>query len=304
MEVGMIRKALVLVVLLVGLGGADTARLAAQKQQQLFLSLVEPSGAPITDLQMNEVTIMEDGVECKTLKLEPINWPIKLQVLVDNGQAVTNPITSLRSGLHGLFDAIPDGIEISMFAIAPQPRPVVRPTTDKQKVVAGIDLIAPDNGAGAFFDALSEAASRIDKDKSQHFPVILLVGSDFGRSSALDRDFQKLQENIIKHAVTVHIVMVSAGGTRVGSVAGAGQTEIGLAVTKLSGGRYENIAAASRLATLLPELGQHIADSHRLQSHQYRLTYERPPNAKPMPTISASISHPGNPVLTIDGHIP
>src|SRR5438034_1379150 len=89
-------------------------RLAAQKQQQIFVSLVAPNGTPVTDLQASDVNVTEDGVDCKIVKLEPINWPTKLQVLVDNGKANTNPINSLRDGLKALFEQMPDGIEMSM----------------------------------------------------------------------------------------------------------------------------------------------------------------------------------------------
>lgn len=285
----------------VWLGGA---RLLAQKQQQLFVSLVDGTGAPVTDLKDGDVQIMEDGTECKVLKLEPIDWPTKLTVLVDNGQATTNPITNLRAGLRSLFEQLPDGMEVSVLTTAPNPRWIVRPTADKQKLVAGIDLITPDAGAGAFFDSLSEAAIRFDKDKMPQFPVIISIASDFGRQNVLDRDYQKLQENIIKHAVTVHVVMIAAGGERVGSVAGGAQTEIGLTVTKLSGGRYENINSNNRLVSLLPDLAKQVAASQKKQSHQYRVTYQRPANPKPMPQIAASIARNGATVLTIDGHIP
>ena len=71
-------------------------RIAAQKEQQIFVSVTAPDGTPVTDLQVGQVSVTEDGVECKIVKLEPVNWPIKLHVLVDNGKPNTNPINSLR----------------------------------------------------------------------------------------------------------------------------------------------------------------------------------------------------------------
>jgi hypothetical protein len=278
-------------------------RLAAQKQQQIFISLAASNGTPVTDLQVGDVGVTEDGVACKIVKLEPINWPTKLQVLVDNGKVNTNPINSLRDGLKALFDQMPDGVEMSLYTTAGTPRPIVKPIADKQKLIDGIGLIAPDGGAGMFFDALSEAAGRIDKDKTPNFPVILMVGSDFGRVSGSDRDFQKLQDTIVTRAVTVHVIMM-AGGGGIGAGGGAAQTEIGLALTKLSGGRYENITAATRLATLLPEFGRKIAESQARQSHQYRVTYERPAGSKDQPRIGASIRREGTPMISLDGHLP
>jgi hypothetical protein len=280
---------------------ATDPTLIAQKQRQIFISLTGPNGAPVDGLQASEVSITEDGVEGKVVKLESITWPTKLHVLVDNGKANTNPINGLRDGLRGLFEQIPDGVEMSMYATAGTPRPLVRPTADKQKLIDGIGLIAPDSGAGMFFDALSEAAGRIARDKTPHFPVILMVGSDFGTVRASDPDFKKLQETILSRAVTVHIIVMSGTG---GTSGGGLQTEIGLNVTKLSGGRYENINATTRLATLLPELGKKIAESHARQSHQYRVTYERPANAKEQASIGATVRHEGTAQLSLDGHLP
>jgi hypothetical protein len=296
------RRIQVLGVLLVAALWTVEPHLAAQAQGQLFIKLVAPDGTPVTDLQTSDLMITEDGGACKIVKLEPIDWPIKLQVLVDNGKVNTNPINSLRDGLKGLFEQIPDGVEMSMYTTAPQPRAIVKPTTDRQKLIDGIGLIPPDSGTGAFFDALSEAAGRIDKDRTPHFPVILMVGSLLGRVTAQDRDLQRLQESIVKRAMTVHIIMMSP--TAVASIGGPVQTEIGLAVTKLSGGRYENITSINRLATLLPELGKQIGQSQARQSHQYRVTYERPAGAKAAAQVSASVGRPGTPVLTLDGHMP
>ena len=288
-----------------GVLGVLEPRLAAQKEGQLFIKIVGPDGKPVEDLKASDVSVTEGGAACKTVKVEPIDWPMKLQILVDNGKVNTNPINPLRDGLAAFFDLIPEGVEVSMYTTAPQPRPIGKPTADKQQLVKAIALIAPDTGAGAFFDALSEAATRTDKDKAPHFPVMMMVGSDLGRSEARDRDFQKLQENIIKHGMTVHVI-VASGGSGSAASGGAMQTEVGLALTKLSGGRYENITGGTRLATLLPEFAKQIAASDAKQRHQFRVTYERPTDkpAKPGTQVGATVSRPGSVTLSIDGHMP
>jgi hypothetical protein len=299
------RRILVAMVTIAAASWSAEPRLAAQKQQQqqIFISLIGSDGTPVMDLQATDVKITEDGTDCKVVKLEPIDWPTKLQVLVDNGKNNTTPINPLRDGLKSLFEQMPPGVAMSLYTTAPQPRPIVKePTTDKQKLIEGISRIAPDSGAGAFFDALSEAADRIDKDKAPSFPVLLMVGSDQGRNNFLDRDYQKLQENIIKHAIGVHVIVTSAGAGS--SSGGVVQTEVGLALTKMTGGHYDTINVATRLSTLLPEYGKRIAESAAKQTHQYRVTYERPANAKAAPQIGASVGKPGTPVLTINGRIP
>lgn len=280
---------------------AGSITVSAQKQQQVFISLLGADGTPVEGLQPADVSITENDVNCKVVKVEPIDWPTKLQVLVDNGRANTSPINPLRDGLKALFEMMPEGTEMSLYVTAGTPRNVVKPTTDKQKLIAGIALVAPDGGAGMFFDALAEAAERAAKDKVPGFPVILMVGSDFGQVKALDQPYLKLQQTIIDKGIIAHITVTAGTG---GTAGGQAQTEIGLAVTKLSGGRYENISAPSRLSTLIPEIGKRIAASAIKQRHQYRITYERPDKPSAQPSIGATVRKEGIVQLSLRGSLP
>ena len=249
------------------------APLLAQKQGQIFLSLTTPEGKPVDGLTADEVSIVEDGVAVKTVKVEPIAWPTKLQVLVDNSRGNTDPINPLQNGLKEFFALIPDGVEMSMYAIAGSPRPIVKPTTDRKKLLDGISLITPDSGSGQFFDALLEASERVDKDKTPSHNIIVMIGSDGGTMRTLDRDFQKLQMNVFNHGITTHVLLnLKNQGT-------GAQIDLGLNITKFTRGKYESFNGTTRLATVLPEIGKIVAQSVALQSQEYRITYERP--AKP-----------------------
>jgi len=292
---------------LAALMAVPAAGVHAQQQGQLYISVLDADNNPVTDLEPSDITVVVDDVDCKVLKLEPVGKPMKLTMLVDNGPVTTKELASFRNGLRAFLTALPEPLEVALYTINPQPRPVVKATTDRQKLIQGVDLIAPENGAGLFFDALVEASERIEKDKSENFPVLMMVASDFGRnSSAMDRDFERLQRRIVQKAITVHFLILHGGGDRVNSVAGALQTEVGLQVTRLSGGRYENIAAATRLVTLLPEFARQIAESNLRQTHQYRITYERK-DTRPAQRLSASLSRLRvgvNAKLSVDGHMP
>ena len=279
---------------------ASATHISAQKQGQLFISLMSPDGKPVEGLSAGDVTISENGVDCKTLKVEAVDWPTRVQVLVDNGRSNTNPVNPLRDGLKEFFTQMPDGVEMSLYVTAGTPRNIIKPTTDKQKLIDGIPLIGSDSGAGMFFDALSEAGDRIAKDKTPNFPVIVMVGSDFGTVRVLDREFQKLQQTVIDKGVTTHVI-VTVGGQ--GGVTSLGaQADIRVTLTKMSGGRFENISSATRLATLLPEIAKRIAQSVARQSHQYRVTYERPAKPSDAPSIGATVRREGAVNLSLHGN--
>lgn len=251
---------------------------AQQQQMTLYASVVDSAGKPVASLEATDVRILEAGAEAKVVKVEPVNWPVKVQLLLDNGIGLgPGNLQILKDGVKGLIEALPDNLEVTIVTTAPQPRFLVRPTTDKAMMIDGLSRLAPDSGAGRFVESMNEATQRIEKDKTDHFPVIIMAGTSSGDSNVLERDVKKIFERLEKRPTTVHVVLLSQGSSATG---GANQTQVGLAVTQYTRGRYENIAAATRLATLLPEIGKQVAASHEKQSHQFRLTVERPAGAK------------------------
>jgi hypothetical protein len=254
-----------------------TAR--AQQQFKVFASVADAAGNPVATLELTDLKIQEAGLDAKIVAVEPITWPTKLQVLVDNGVGLGGNFQILREALKGLLDVLPEGMEVTLVTTAPQPRFLVRATTDKKALTEGLGRLSPDDGTGRFVDSLAEAAQRVERDKSDHFPVIMTVGTTVGDTNVLERDVNRIFDRLKGRPVIVHVVLLTVtGGTA--STLGANQTQVGLAVAKYTSGRYENIAAITRLTTLLPELGKQVAASHEKQSRQFRLTVERPAGAK------------------------
>ncbi len=294
------RRLLITTGCLVAMFLAASPRIAAQKTQQIFIKVAGAAG-PVIDLKAADVTVMEDDVACKVLKVEPAG-PTKVQVLVDNGQVTTNPINGLRDGLKAFFEKMPEGVEMSLYTTAPQGRSIVKPTTDKAKLIAGIALITPDRGVGAFFESLLDAVDRADKDKMPGFPVIMAVGSDAGAENLRDNDMTDIQKKVVKDAVTVQVALM-LGGSSQSSRTGA-QPEIGMGLTRLTGGRYEAINSITRLATLLPEFGERIAQAAARQQNQFKVTYEVPGKRSASPKVGIGVSREGTVTISQDGRTP
>ena len=275
----------------------------AQQQLQLFARIVDSKGAPVAMLEPGDVTIKENDADLKVVKIDPINWPMKVQVLVDNGVGLGNDnLTHIRNGVRGLIEALPEGTEVTLVTTAPQPRIVVRPSTDRAAQLKGVDLLAPDGGSGRFVESLSEAMQRVEKDKAEFFPVIISAGTVVGDSgNEVENAYKQLMQRLQKRPATMHVVMFSKS---TGQSTGGVQTEVGLQVTKASGGRYEAIAVASRLGTLLPEIGAQVAKSQENQSHQFRITIARSSSGNIGRLSIGTRSGLSATALSIDGRIP
>ena len=115
---------------------------------------------------------------------------------------------------------------------------------------------------------------------------------------------KQLFERLASRAITVHAILAGPSTVATGnSVADA--SRIALAATKQTGGRYESIAAATRLGTLLPEIGGQIAQSHSRQSAQYRVTFDRPAGQTGQDgNIGRSARGGGTVKLSQDGRLP
>jgi hypothetical protein len=278
----------------IGIFGAVTS---AQRQIQLYATILDRSGAPAASVSADDVNVKENGVDAKVLKVEAIEFTNKVQILIDNGSGIgSGNLTTLRNGLRGLIEALPPGLETTLVTTAPQPRFLVRATTDRQAVLAGVDRLAPDSTAGRFVESLNEALQRFERDKGDFFGIIVTLGTTVGDNRVLDRDLNELFERAQKKPTTVHVVMVQ-GGVGLTASGGVVQQEVGMRIAQMTNGRYENINAATRIATLLPEIGAQVAKSAQGASRQFRITAERPAG-KPNESSQLSMSAKNGMVVT------
>jgi len=282
-----------------------TAGVHAQKTFQVYASVADATGAPVAKLEPSDVRVTENGLEAKVVKIEPVDWPTKVQILVDNGVGLgAANIAHLKNGVIGLIEALPKNVEVTIVSTAPQPRFLVRPTSDREAMLKGLDVLAPDSGAGRFVEALNEATQRNERDKSNFFPVIIMAATIAGDRNVLDSDVERLMKRLEQKPATVHVILLSGQGQS--STGGANQTQVGLAVTKYTRGRFENINSPARIEALLPEIGAQVAKSHEVQSHQFRLTVERPAGASGNPEKVSMGARSGlqTTSLSFDGRVP
>jgi hypothetical protein len=296
------RAGLLSAVIAVALAGVT---LRAQDTVTVFLKVFDvATAAPVTDLTADEITIQEDGQAREIRALEPVDWPVKVHLLVDNSSVMAQALTRVRDGLHQLVAGLPEDVEVEVVTTAPQPRFATRLTADRAAITDAIDRIAPDPGAAAFVDALVEASDRIRDADDGSFPVVVMIaGNGTDPSGGLDRKLARLQEQTFEQSVTNHFIIWNAQVR--GSATALMQDGVAEQLSQLTGGRNERLSAAERITTLIPELAPGIAAAHRDWRGQIRVTYERPRGATPQ-GITANARRAGaalGSILTLDGRI-
>ena len=285
----------------------------APRTFQFAVSASDASGAPVTDLTPEDVVMTENGVRQQVVKVEPLSVPIKLTLVIDNGLDSTDALVHYRAGLTGLVEALPPDVEITLITIAPQPRAVVRPTTDRAQVRRAINGFAPEQAAPRFTDALVEFSQRLqrevkDKKVPLYVPVMVMLSTTSVQQTSYEPpEVTKAVNFLVSRRARLNMIVMS---TRTGQATSpetlnaSVQAIIGIPVVKATNGRYESLAVSSRLATLLPEWGKDLAALHQRQSNQVRVTVERA-QAGELQNPRIELARTGlNGQVTIDGFLP
>lgn len=152
---------------------------------QVYASVRDAKGKPVTDLERGAFSLKEDGVPQPIATFAPARLPITIALLVD---------TSSSMRLQGRIDFARRGAETFLGATAPEDRLLVlsfddtvqgnrEPTTDRRTLKDRIAAIAAGGGT-ALYDALYQTAEALTGIEGRRAIVLLSDGRD-----------QALQEN-------------------------------------------------------------------------------------------------------------
>jgi hypothetical protein len=272
------------------LAGAAIVAVQAQGPVTLYVSATDANGATVSDIKPEEFSYKEAGQAGKVTSIEKFSLPIKLTIVVDNSPDSAQALSSYRTGLTELVKVLPADVEVTLVTMAPQPRTVVKPTTNRDEINRGITRFAPESESGSaarFTDSLVEYAKRLDKERNDskekrlpYSPALIVVSTTAAESTSYQMpDMEKALGTIANTGTRVMVAMTTTktGNTEATQDMNSGrQALIAIPLTKATRGRYEALAQFNRLATLLPEFGKNLAEAHKRQVDQVKVTIERP----------------------------
>lgn len=251
---------------------------AGQSLGQVFVEVTRQStGEPVLDLGPDAFEVSEDGRPAGIVSAGIDTAPMKIAVLVDNGDRLmeTSALNPLRAGLDGFLDTLAPRHEVSLITIARSVQQRVGFTADRSELKEGVGLLFPDRGAGArLLDGVRETWNRrFDADDA--FPVMVLVLTDGTEASGNynDNRYADLLNPLIVNGVTIHAVMLS---TRGGVRAQQRLPQYALNLVETTGGVLESFAAPTGYESVLPNLAARMNDHYDTVSKRYRLLFERP----------------------------
>ena len=247
-----------------------------QDLQVAYVHVMNLAGQPVPDVTQDEFEVEEGGREGRVVAARNGSDPMKVALLVDNGDAMSagRAVNPLRDAVAAFLEALPPQHAVGLFTIGGQVRRVVDFTTDREELVeAGRGIFTDQAGGVRFVDAVRETLDR-RYDGDEAWPVFVALLSDGPESSAFMNERRQLRflNELRAAGVMIHVVQWSAAGRNRPDSA----TTYALNLTGNTGGRYRSVAVATgmvdAMATLATDLGAH----YDAMASRYVVVYERP----------------------------
>ena len=278
------------------------------QDQTLFMAFTDADGAPVSDMTPEEIIIQWDEMPSEVRQIEPINWPARVTVFVDNATESQTVLPDMREGLRLFLEALPPDIEVAIATIAGRPQFRVEHTTDRGALADAVGALASEGGAATFFDALYEEAERLDDDDDREYLsviVMVAVAGSEGSGQARGQNLERMMDRLYDNAAVVHTLLLPSPVSGVTGTQGRPQTRWGTDIAAATRGTFADLNIATDYRTRLPELVNDISRRHRLTSHQFRVTYRPPEDASDQPRVQVGSARPGIAVWPTDnGNIP
>ncbi len=242
--------------------------MAQRVPKRVFVSALDQTGAPVTDLAAEEFQISENGLRRDVTRVTVGNLPMRIVLLCDSSTSTAPMLNNFRIALNGFVDLLPPEHEVAFVTSGGQIRVRTQPSTDREKLKAEIGRFASEGGANAFLETMIESDQRLLKKAAGQWPVFVIVTADL--------DNQRFEPDVVRYNTfmndflgrggTAHAVLIA--GRRIGAV-----SDMTKNLTENTGGLYLSIIADSALPDKLKSVAQRITDDHYLMADRYEVEF-------------------------------
>ena len=174
----MIRRLLALVLLAATSVSAQVSEEVSVSYVMIPFTVLGRKGAPITDLENKEVTLLVDGKKVPTDMFErSFNAPVSWTILLDGSgsMGLAGKADAAKAVINALTARRKNGDDFALFVFDSQghAKELVPFTENPSAITRAVDVVKP-WGKTAFFDALAEMPERSELGRNPSRAIILL----------------------------------------------------------------------------------------------------------------------------------
>lgn len=262
----------------------------AQDTKTFYLTVIDASGKPVTDLRPDEIAVGEiaEGaaapVQRTVVSFKKAPTPASIVLLADTSKATGGGSIGQRGQVQGsgliqdvrkafgafvkaMSAANPD-TEMELMEFGQAAIPMTRMTSSATDLEKGINRLFPkDNQPAVLLEAITEAAKTLQKAKNPRRAIVAFQVLPTDERSVMQP--QQMLTQVINAKASFWIVAYSSG-----TVTSDPRGVLTNALARQTGGRSETIAAESALELHLTNMATAIAN-------QYEIQFTRPAGETP-----------------------
>jgi VWFA-related protein len=242
----------------------------------IYASVVNKDGEPVLDLVAKDFIVREDGQPREVLSAVRDTDPLQIALLADNSDRMRSHLMDLRKALGAFADATREGVQVSLITLAERPTIAVGYTADRAALRKGIDNLFAFPAGNYLLDGIAETSQGLSKRTMWRSAIVVISGSGAEYSY---RQYTEVLRFFREGGATLHVLTLGAGSNN------AGREIVLSRGTAETGGRYENIMAATALELKARQMATEV-------SNQYRVTYARPQRLVPPKHTEISVRRP------------
>jgi VWFA-related protein len=259
---------------------AQAAAAPPAEVRSVLVSVTDEKGAPVPDVQRDEVAVLEAGVAREPTRVQHDERPLSLALLVDTTQVVSTIYRlNMVGAVTGFLGHLPAGSRFAIWTTGDRPARLVDFTDDPNEASNALKRVAPQGGS-TMLDAIVEASRDLKKIEGARALVVAITGLGPEFSS---RDRRRVVEDAGKSGAVFMGIQFEAGPTSFEDRQNYEYVFDNLA--KDSGGLYQTLLSPMGMDNALQKIASEI-------SSQYRVSFASLPEAK-VGKIEVKIARPG-----------
>ena len=274
-------------VLVVCAAAATIQAVAAQRgdtrNRQIYVSVLNAKGVPVTDLTPSDFVVREDGAVREVLEAKIADEPLQVALLIDDSESATYATNYLREGLQAFLERLHGKAEVALITIGERPTVLAPYTKDTEELKGKVRRVFPRSSSGAYLlDAIVDASRGLAKREAAR-PVIVAV--TFEGVEYSNNHYQPVLDELRKSGAALHAIVVGSPTSSLNDEIRNKNIVIAEGTAR-TGGRRDQVLALSGLPEKLKQAADELIN-------QYVLTYTRPERLVPPEKVEVTSTRRG-----------
>ena len=255
---------------------------AGSRTRDIYVSVTDRQGNPVTGLTAKDFTVREDNVPRDVIRVGPAEAPLSIVLLIDDSQAATTAIPYIRDGITQFAEKMLPNARIGMVTIGERPTSIMERTGDLSLIKDGVGKIFARSGTGAYLlQGLVDVSRGLSKAETER-PVIIAITTE-GVEFSNEQHTHVLRELHASGATFYALALGAPSGSLADEMR---NRQLVLAEgTEQTGGRREQLLTDMALPGALQKIGDELLAQHVV-------TYGRPESLVPPERIQVTVTKP------------